>query len=60
MSDDTAWYSPNRKPPARKAETVPGEVLWTTMVDGVEWSLVSFSFMANRTVGTGSVEPQVA
>jgi hypothetical protein len=38
MSDDTAWYSPNRKPPARKAQTVPGEVLWTTMVDGVEWS----------------------
>jgi hypothetical protein len=38
MTDDTAWYSPDRKPPARKAQTVLREVLWTTIVDGVEWS----------------------
>ena len=38
LKRECAWYSPDRKPPTRKAQTVPGEVLWTTMVDGVEWS----------------------
>jgi hypothetical protein len=37
MSDDTEWYSPNRKPPVRKVVTVPGEVFWVITVDHVEW-----------------------
>jgi hypothetical protein len=38
MSDDTEWYSPNRKPPVLKVVTVAGETIWTITVDHVEWS----------------------